>query len=214
MTDVEHEAIKAMIRDQLVARGIADKRVLSAFERVNRYDFVPSEFRALACSDQPLPLIGGQTISQPYIVAIMTELLEITNKSKILEIGSGSGYQTAILAELAGTVYSMEILRDLHNLARANLSESGYRNVHLILGNGYEGYPDAAPYDAIILSAAPPSIPGKLVAQLAVGGRMALPVGSSAQMLCLLTLLGDKRIRQRTLFPVVFVPMVDRPEKG
>ena len=211
MTLAERDAIERMVQTQIEARGIADPRVLGAFARVNRFRFVPPEFREFACSDQPLPLIAGQTISQPYIVAKMTELLELSTQSRVLEIGTGSGYQTAILAELSGSVYSMEIVEKLHALARSNLSDLNYDNVHLILGNGYEGHPDAAPYDAIIVTAAPLSVPGKLVAQLAIGGKLVVPVGGINQMLCRLTKVDANRVIQEALLPVVFVPMVENP---
>ena len=211
MTLAERDAVERMVQTQIQARGIADARVLGAFARVNRFRFVPFEFHELACSDQPLPLIAGQTISQPYIVAKMTELLELTTQSRVLEIGTGSGYQTAILAELSGSVYSMEIVETLHALARSNLSGLNYENVHLILGNGYEGYPDAAPYDAIIVTAAPLTVPGKLVAQLAVGGKMVVPVGGVNQSLFRLTKLDANRVIQETLLPVAFVPMTGNP---
>lgn len=211
MTLAERDAVERMVQTQIEARGIADPRVLGAFARVNRFRFVPPEFREFACSDQPLPLIAGQTISQPYIVAKMTELLELSTQSRVLEIGSGSGYQTAILAELSGSVYSMEIVEKLHELARSNLSDLNYGNVHLILGNGYEGHPDAAPYDAIIVTAAPLAVPGKLVAQLAVGGKMVVPVGGVNQTLCRLTKVGASRVIQESLIPVAFVPMVENP---
>lgn len=211
MTLAERDAIERMVQTQIEARGIADPRVLGAFARVNRFRFVPSEFREFACSDQPLPLIAGQTISQPYIVAKMTELLELSTQSRVLEIGTGSGYQTAILAELSGSVYSMEIVEKLHVLARSNLSDLNYDNVHLILGNGYEGHPDAAPYDAIIVTAAPLTVPGKLVAQLAIGGKLVVPVGGINQMLCRLTKVDANRVIQEALIPVAFVPMVENP---
>jgi protein-L-isoaspartate(D-aspartate) O-methyltransferase len=211
MTLAERDAIERMVQTQIEARGIADPRVLGAFARVNRFRFVPSEFREFACSDQPLPLIAGQTISQPYIVAKMTELLELSTQSRVLEIGTGSGYQTAILAELSGSVYSIEIVEKLHALARSNLSDLNYDNVHLILGNGYEGHPDAAPYDAIIVTAAPLTVPGKLVAQLAIGGKLVVPVGGINQMLCRLTKVDANRVIQEALIPVAFVPMVENP---
>ena len=211
MTLAERDAIERMVQTQIEARGIADPRVFGAFARVNRFRFVPPEFREFACSDQPLPLLAGQTISQPYIVAKMTELLELSTQSRVLEIGTGSGYQTAILAELSGSVYSMEIVEKLHALARSNLSDLNYDNVHLILGNGYEGHPDAAPYDAIIVTAAPLSVPGKLVAQLAIGGKLVVPVGGINQMLCRLTKVDSNRVIQEALLPVAFVPMVENP---
>ncbi|HNY16098.1 MAG TPA: protein-L-isoaspartate(D-aspartate) O-methyltransferase [Treponemataceae bacterium] len=209
MTTAERDAIERMIDSQIKARGIADSRVLAALARVNRFRFVPEEYRELACSDQALPLIEGQTISQPYIVAKMTELLELSSASRVLEVGTG--YQTAVLAELAGEVWSLEILKDLHDLARRNLAADGYPNAHLIEGNGYEGYPDAAPFDAIIVTAAPPAIPGKLVAQLATNGRMVIPVGTALQMLSVITRISGDRVREEHIFPVAFVPMVNAP---
>jgi protein-L-isoaspartate(D-aspartate) O-methyltransferase len=208
VTKEERDAIGRMIATQIEARGIADRRVLDAMARVNRFRFVPWEYRAFACSDGPIPLASGQTISQPYVVAKMTELLELTPKSRTLEIGTGSGYQTAVLACLAGEVWSVEIIASLSALARENLADPGYQNAHLVVGDGYEGYAPQAPYDAIIVTAAPPAIPGALIDQLANGGRLVIPVGVSLQSLLLVVKDATGTLREREIFPVAFVPMV------
>jgi len=196
-----------MIKEQIESRGIRDTLLLSALEKVPRHLFVPPEYRDLAYSDQALPSYCGQTISQPYMVAIMTELLALDKSKNVLEIGTGTGYQTGILAKLAGEVYSMEIVPDLHKQAQINLSDFHFSNIHFILGNGYEGYPAAAPYDAIIVTAAPPIIPEKLKKQLAPGGKMVVPVGEYRQMLYLLTKGSDGFLSEKEIFPVVFIPL-------
>lgn len=208
VTEEERRAIDRMIATQIEARGIADRRVLDAMSRVNRFRFVPREYRAFACSDGPVPLASGQTISQPYVVAKMTELLELTPESRTLEIGTGSGYQTAVLACLAGEVWSIEIIASLNALALENLADPGYPNAHLVVGDGYAGYAPRSPYDAIIVTAAPPAIPGALVDQLANGGRLVIPVGVSSQSLLLVTKDATGAINEREIFPVAFVPMV------
>src|SRR5512139_62433 len=172
-----------MVETQIKARGVKDPRVLAALLKVERHRFVPEKYLDSAYSDQPLPIGEGQTISQPYIVGLMTELLELKGNEKVLEIGTGSGYQAAILAELAKEVYTIEIIESLASAAEKRLSELGYQNVRLKAGDGYLGWPDAAPFDAIIVTAAPDHIPKPLIEQLKEGGRMVVPVGTHAQEL-------------------------------
>ena len=203
----EYEKRCLMIKEQIESRGIREKALLSALEKVPRHHFVPPEFNNLAYTDQALPSSYGQTISQPFIVAKMTELLALNKSKKVLEIGTGTGYQTAILAELAGEVYTMEIVPGLHELAKKNLSVFNYSNFHFILGNGYDGYKPAAPFDAIIVTAAPPIIPELLIRQLSHGGNMVVPVGVIHQTLYLLSKDLEGNSTQTEIFRVVFVPM-------
>jgi protein-L-isoaspartate(D-aspartate) O-methyltransferase len=185
---------------------VKDPRVLSALLKVERHRFVPEEYLGSAYSDQPLPIGEGQTISQPYIVALMTELLELKGDEKVLEIGTGSGYQTAVLAELAREVYTIEIIEPLASAARNRLLELGYQNIKVKAGDGYLGWPEAAPFDAIIITCAPDHIPEPLVEQLKEGGRMVLPVGAYAQELKKIVKRSGK-IETSDVIPVVFVPM-------
>jgi len=166
-----------MVTSQLRARGIADERVLEAMSRVPRHEFAPERFRDQAYEDHPLPIGEGQTISQPYIVAIMLEALKLSPNDKVLEVGTGSGYVTALLAELTADVMSIERHVSLAESARSFLATLGYENVRVVTGNGWQGCPEAAPYNAIVVSAAAPEVPRALVAQLAEGGRMIIPVG-------------------------------------
>lgn len=200
-------ARERMIQDQIMARGIRDPRVLEALRKIPRHLFVPPEMQPYAYEDTPLPIGLGQTISQPYIVAFMTEALELKPQDRVLEIGTGSGYQAAVLSLLAREVYSMEIVERLGQEARARLEQLGYRNVHVRIGNGYRGWPEAAPFDAIIVTAAPPDVPPALVEQLRVGGHMLVPVGRYAQDLLRLRRT-VKGIERENLLPVRFVPMV------
>lgn len=195
-----------MVETQIKARGVKDPRVLSALRKVERHRFVPEEFLNSAYSDQPLPIGEGQTISQPYIVALMTELLELKGDEKVLEIGTGSGYQAAILAELAKEVYSIEIIESLASVAKNRLSGLGYQNIKVKAGDGYLGWPEAAPFDAIIVTAAPDHIPKSLIEQLKEGGRMVVPVGTYAQELKKIVKRSGK-IETTDVIPVVFVPM-------
>ena len=197
-----------MVREQIEARGIRNKPLLDVLLKVPRHLFVPLEIRHLAYTDHALLSYCGQTISQPYIVAKMTELLNLKPTHKVLEIGTGTGYQTAILAELASEVYTMEVIKSLSDQAQENLAPYHYDNIHFICGNGYHGYPKAAPYDAIIVTAAPPHVPDKLIEQLAPEGRMVIPVGSSYQILYLITKNEEGVVTEDPVFSVVFVPMV------
>jgi protein-L-isoaspartate(D-aspartate) O-methyltransferase len=195
-----------MVETQIRARGVKDPRVLSALLKVERHRFVPEEYLNSAYSDQPLPIGEGQTISQPYIVALMTELLELKGDEKVLEIGTGSGYQAAILGELAKEVYTIEIVESLASMAKNRLSELGYQNIEVKAGDGYLGWPEAAPFDAIIVTAAPDHIPKPLIEQLKEGGRMVVPVGTYAQELKKIVKRSGK-IVTTDVIPVVFVPM-------
>jgi protein-L-isoaspartate(D-aspartate) O-methyltransferase len=202
-----------MVEDQLRARDISSPRVLEAMRRVPRHLFVPAPDRADAYRDGPLPIGHGQTISQPYIVAFMTQALEIAPHHRVLEIGTGSGYQAAVLSLLADDVYSLEIIEPLADRARATLTRLGYSNVHVRAGNGYLGWPEHAPYDRIIVTAAPEEVPPALVEQLKVKGLMAIPVGSVLQELRILqrTTTGTETLRT---LPVRFVPMTGKPSKS
>ncbi len=195
-----------MVEAQIKARGVKDHRVLSALLKVERHRFVPEEYLNSAYSDQPLPIGEGQTISQPYIVALMTELLELKGEEKVLEIGTGSGYQAAILAELAKEVYSIEIIETLASMAKNRLLELGYQNIKVKAGDGYLGWPEVAPFDAIIITCAPDHIPKPLIEQLKEGGRMVVPVGAYSQELKKIVKRSGK-IVTTDVIPVVFVPM-------
>jgi len=197
-----------MVDSQLRHRGLADERVLAAMERVPRHEFAPERYRDQAYEDHPLPIGEGQTISQPYIVALMLEALEISPADKVLEIGTGSGYVTALLAELAARVISIERHASLAESAAAQLERLGYSNVKLVTGDGTRGFPEAAPYDAIIVSAAAPEMPPDLIAQLGEGGRMIIPVGAEdGQQLRLVHMEGAQpRIEFRELCR--FVPLI------
>jgi protein-L-isoaspartate(D-aspartate) O-methyltransferase len=193
-----------------VARGILDERVIEATQQVPRHLFVPEARRAQAYDDRPLPIGYGQTISQPFIVAFMTASLELTGQEKVLEIGSGSGYQTAILSMLARQVISIECIKELADSVSVRLADLGYDNVQIMLGDGSLGYPDEAPFDAIMLTAAAPDVPLPLRQQLAEGGRLVGPVGSRYdQVLVRLQRRGDEWERE-TLGPVIFVPLVGK----
>lgn len=205
------EKRKAMVAEQVISRGISNPRVIKAMERVPREIFVPQHIRQLAYEDCPLPLGSDQTISQPYIVAYMSEQLRIGPESKVLEIGSGSGYQTAILAEIAASVHSVEIIPHLAEKAKMNLEKLGYDNVSMKLGDGNEGWPGKAPFDRIIITAAPPVVPKKLVAQLSHDGVMITPVGKFYQELILIEKF-DGKAKRKSLIPVRFVPMVGKED--
>jgi protein-L-isoaspartate(D-aspartate) O-methyltransferase len=195
-----------MVETQIKARGVKDQRVLSAMLKVERHLFVPKEYQTSAYSDQPLPIGEGQTISQPYIVALMTELLELKGGEKVLEIGTGSGYQAGVLAELVSEVYSIEIIETLANSAKNLLLNLGYKNINVKAGDGYLGWPEVAPFDAIIVTAAPDHIPKPLLEQLKEGGRMVIPVGTYSQELKKIIKRAGK-IETTGVIPVIFVPM-------
>lgn len=198
-----------MVDEQIRARRITDRRVLEAMGRVPRERFVPVLYRASAYADHPLSIGYGQTISQPYIVAWMTEALRVTPKSRVLEIGTGSGYQAAVLAELVAEVYTIEIVEPLAKSAAETLTSLGYRNVHVRHGDGYKGWPEKAPFDGIIVTAAPDHVPQPLVDQLGVGGRMVIPVGGQRGYQQMTVITRTKSgIASRETIPVRFVPLV------
>jgi len=201
-----------MVRDQIQARGVANEAVLAAMSRVPRHLLVPPDLRHRAYEDRPLPIGHGQTISQPYIVAYMTEILDPQPEDRVLEIGTGSGYQAAVLAELVEAVYSIEIVEPLAEQAARDLAPLGYGNLHLRIGDGYLGWEEEAPFDAIIVTCAPEAIPQPLVEQLKEGGRMIIPVGGEVQELYLLE-KRDGAIEQRAVLPVRFVPMTGQAEE-
>ncbi len=196
-----------MVAAQIRARGVVNEAVLNAMARVPRHLFVPDDVRSLAYDDRPLPIGHGQTISQPYIVGYMTETLQLSPEHQVLEIGTGSGYQAAVLAAIAKQVYSIEIVPELAERARQTLSKLGYRNVDVRAGDGYRGWPERAPFARIIVTAAPPDIPQALVDQLAVGGLMVVPVGTDNQEIVIVT-KNEKGIAQKRTIAVRFVPMV------
>jgi len=212
--EIERAAEKraAMVMTQIISRGVHDERVLEAMRKVPRERFVREKDLDLAFYDGPLSIGGGQTISQPYIVAYMTEMLKLSKTDRVLEVGTGSGYQTAVLAEVAAEVYSIEIVEDLSDRARGILDELGYDNIHLRVGDGSEGWPEHAPYDAIMVTAAPARVPERLVEQLADGGRMIVPVGIYEQYLRLVTKRGHE-VKKENLIGVRFVPMTGRVQR-
>ena len=199
---------REMVETQIKARGIKDPKVLSAMLKVQRHLFVAERWRFLAYVDRPLPIGKGQTISQPYIVALMTELLALKGKERVLEIGTGSGYQAAVLAEIVSEVYSIEIIPDLSRLSKQRLELMGYKNIKVICGDGYYGWPEHAPFDAIIVTCGASHVPPKLVEQLKVGGRMVIPVGKGYQKLMLVRKEKDGRIITKFVTDVIFVPLL------
>jgi protein-L-isoaspartate(D-aspartate) O-methyltransferase len=201
-----------MVQDQIEGRGVKDSRVLQALRNTPRHQFVPSQIEEYAYDDRPLPIGHGQTISQPYIVGLMTELLETRPEHKVLEIGTGSGYQAAVLSPLVQHVFTIEIVPELAKSAKATLTRLGLGNVSVIVGDGYKGLPEQAPFDRILLTAAPPEIPAALIEQLKPGGKLVAPVGGRYQELVVIDKLPDGRIRRRSSIPVMFVPMVPGPK--
>ena len=206
-------ARRQMVEEQLASpgRGITNQRVLGVMGRVPRHEFVPADYRPRAYDDYPLPIGEGQTISQPFIVAFMTEKLEARSSDKVLEIGTGSGYQAAVLAELVGKVYTIEIVEPLARQAEANLKRLGYTNVMVRAGDGYLGWPDAAPFDAIIVTCAPDHVPQPLVDQLKESGRMIIPVGSGADQQLYILRKKAGKVEKQAVLPVRFVPMTRKP---
>lgn len=196
-----------MVATQIEARGIKNRKVLEAMRKVERHRFVPEEYMSAAYEDHPLPIGEGQTISQPYIVALMTEVLDSEGTRKVLEIGTGSGYQAAVLAELFQSVYTIEIIDVLGKRAEKTLSDLGYKNIKVKTGDGYKGWEEHGPYDAIIVTCAPSHIPGPLKDQLAEGGRMVIPVGEKYHQELILLSKEKGIIKQKEIIPVVFVPM-------
>jgi protein-L-isoaspartate(D-aspartate) O-methyltransferase len=196
-----------MVELQLAARDISDERVLAAMGKVPRHEFVPAAYRAKAYTDQPLPIGRGQTISQPYVVALMTQLLKLGDDERVLEIGTGSGYQAAVLAGLAQSVYSIEIDPELAAEAARRLESLGYDNVHIRAGDGFFGWPEAAPFDAILITAATPRVPERLADQLAEGGRLVAPVGAGGEQELTLVTKRNGTLHPRSFGGVLFVPM-------
>jgi protein-L-isoaspartate(D-aspartate) O-methyltransferase len=195
-----------MVERDIAARGVTDAAVLRAMRTVPRHRFVPAALEDLAYADRPLPIGEGQTISQPYIVALMTELAHVGPDDRVLEVGTGSGYQAAVLAQIAREVFTIEILAPLAAQAGARLRELGYENLRTRVGDGYRGWPEAAPFDAIVVTAAPPDVPPPLLDQLALGGRLVLPVGAGDQELVVVERTAGGFVRHRSI-PVRFVPM-------
>src|SRR5437868_12107498 len=202
-----------MVERQLMTRGINDQRVLAAMAKVPREEFVTQEARSASYEDGPLPIGYGQTISQPYVVAFMTEQLRPKPSDRVLEVGTGSGYQAAILAELVSDVYSIEIVEPLAKDAEATLQRLGYKNVHVKVGDGYKGWPEEAPFNAVIVTCAPEKVPQSLVEQLKDDGRMVIPVGEQfAQQLYVLE-TKNGQLKESVTLPVRFVPMTREAEK-
>ncbi len=206
------QARERMVQTQIVRRGVKNHLTIAAMKAVPRHRFVPESLREEAYADHPLPIGLDQTISQPYIVAYMTEALALEGGEKVLEIGTGSGYQAAVLAEIADSVFSIEILKPLANRASEQLKELGYKNVYVRYGDGYQGWPDHAPFDAIIVTAAPDHIPQPLKDQLKIGGRLVIPVGARYQELLLITRT-EKGFEEKRLLPVRFVPMTGEAQE-
>ncbi len=207
MPEQKYKAMRdKMVTEQIEARGVLQEEVLKAMRKVPRHEFVATRLHKQAYSDYPLPIGEGQTISQPYIVALMTELLKLKGGEKILEIGTGSGYQAAVLAEIADKVYTIEIVDSLAKEAGNVLKRLGYENVNVKSGDGYQGWKEHAPYDGIIITAAPPKIPKPLTDQLKVGGKMVLPLGVASQDLIVIEKT-QKGLEKRSIIPVRFVPM-------
>ena len=202
---------RSMVEDQIVRRGVTDPGVVQAMEEVPRHSFVPDHLQDQAYIDGPLKIGSGQTISQPYIVALMTSLLDLKGDEKVLEIGTGSGYQAAVLARLCREVYTVEIREELGRKAQGKLDELGLKNVHLRIGDGYQGWPEEAPFAGIMVTAAPSTVPKPLIQQLKVGGRLVIPVGDFFQDLLVITRT-SKGIEKREIIPVRFVPMIGEVE--
>lgn len=196
-----------MVKDQIEARGVRDEKILDAMRKVPRHLFIPWNMRAYAYHDEPLPIGEGQTISQPYIVAYMSEVLRLKGNERILEVGTGSGYQAAVLAEIAKEVFTIEIVKSLSLKAKKVLDKLGYKNICFKIGDGTLGWEEHTSYDAIIVTAAPAKVPQALREQLRISGRMIIPVGSTFQELVLVT-RGKKKFKEKKLLPVRFVPLI------
>lgn len=201
---------KKMVEEQIKARGIQSPKVIRAMLKVEREKFVPEEYKKMAYEDHPLPIGEGQTISQPYIVAFMTEILDLDKEDRVLEIGTGSGYQAAILAELSKEVYTIEIIPSLGESARKLLDSLGYKNIFVKIGDGYQGWPEKAPFDAIIVTCSPTHIPKPLQEQVAEGGKIIIPVGESQDQQLYYLTKRKGEIKQKAIFPVRFVPMTKK----
>jgi protein-L-isoaspartate(D-aspartate) O-methyltransferase len=213
--DAQVKSREAMVKNQLMAGGISDPNVLEAMKEVPRHEFVPLAMRPFAYADGPLPIGHGQTISQPFIVAYMTQALELTKDDTVLEVGTGSGYQAAILGKMVKEVYTIEIVPPLAESAKEVLDRLGFKNVHVKEGDGYLGWPEKAPFDAIIVTCAPDHVPEPLVSQLKEGGRLVIPVGEKGGIQQLVVLRKkDGKILQQNKLDVRFVPMTGRATNG
>ena len=204
---------KEMIENQLKSQGITDDAVLDAIREVDRALFVPEDMKPHAYEDRPLPIGKDQTISQPYIVAYMAQELGLGQEDVVLEVGTGCGYNAAVLSKIASRVYSVEIIEWLAELAKENLQKTKINNIHTKAGDGFAGWPEMAPFDAIILTAAPPQIPEPLKKQLKIGGRLLAPIGRLSQKLIMVTRTGEDNYNQKELLPVKFVPMTGKAQK-
>ncbi|MGC8823262.1 MAG: protein-L-isoaspartate(D-aspartate) O-methyltransferase [Bacteroidales bacterium] len=203
-----------MVEEQIINRGIKDKKVIAAMQKVERHRFVPDEYQSMAYNDHPLPIGYEQTISQPYVVAFMTEALQLKPTDRVLEIGTGSGYQAAILAEICDSVFTIEIVPELAQTASKLLKQLGYKNIEVKCGDGYQGWPQKAPFDAIIVTCSPTKIPQPLKDQLKEGGRMIIPVGSPESGQQLYLIKKEKgRLIEKAILPVRFVPMINYEKK-
>ena len=211
--DAESQARDRMVRTQIAARGIRDPRILDAMRQIPRESFVDERYRREAYADHPIPIGDGQTVTQPYVAALMTELLDIQAADRVLEIGTGSGYESAILSRLASRVYSIEILPEIARKAEEKLRALHCENIAFRVGDGYRGWPEAAPFDAIIVTAAPRKIPEPLLQQLAPNGRMVIPVGDFYQELKVFSKAADGSVSERSVLPVRFVPMTGEAAK-
>jgi len=202
----------SMVKYQIENRGITNTNILNVMQRTPRHLFVPSALSSMAYNDYPIPIGEEQTISQPYIVALMTDLLSLKGDEKILEIGTGSGYQAAVLSQLVDSVYTIEIVESLAISAKKRLENLNYQNVIIKHGDGYKGWASAAPFDAIIVTAAPEKVPQTLIDQLKIGGKIIIPVGDKWQELQLITKIKENKTKKKTVIPVRFVPMVHPDE--
>lgn len=205
---------KNMVEYQIKARGVTNKKVLDTLLKVERHKFVPENLKRLSYEDRPLPIGEGQTISQPYIVALMTDLADISEGDRVLEIGTGSGYQAAVLAELSKEVFSIEIIPKLAKNASELLKELGYENIKVKQGDGYLGWPEYAPFDVIIVTAAPINVPEELVEQLSEGGRIVIPVGEKGGQVLKLLVKSNGKVIEKDVIPVRFVPMVKKKNEN
>lgn len=212
ISDEEFARRRHELVDTAIAPVIADTTVVAAMRKVPRHLFVPAELRADAYANEPLPIGHEQTISQPFIVALMTQLCRTTSKSRVLEIGTGSGYQAAVLAEVAGEVYSIEIVEPLGKRAAKDLKDAGYDRIHLRIGDGYLGWPEAAPFDAILVTCAPENVPTPLQEQLAEGGRLVIPVGEEGDQDLVVVEKKNGALVKKEIVPVRFVPMTGKAE--
>jgi protein-L-isoaspartate(D-aspartate) O-methyltransferase len=198
-----------MVKRQIMDRGINDPKVISAMKDVARHEYVPQNYREMAYDDRPLPIGHGQTISQPYIVALMTELLELEEGDKVLEIGTGSGYQAAVLSHITSEVFTIEIVEGLAEDAKKVLQKQGYTNIHVKIGDGFKGWPEHAPFDAIIVTCSPSDIPAPLKNQLKEGGRMVIPVGGKFIQELVLVKKENGELKKQEISSVRFVPMLN-----